>query len=249
LSAFSKEGVGIVTDYRVMETITIFVISIGGMLISIFLPKTSKLIFEGDQQKIQQFAIKGTLFTSIICCILCFPIMLNSKEILNLYVGKEYINLAFWLNFWIFTILFYLHNSPVSSIVLATGKTKMLVYSTAFSSIISLIINAWLCSTIGVGSAVVGYSVYILLQMSFYYLYYNRRILNLNSWKIFKSFIIPVSLGSFLFLLVQFGGIKVDNVFGAIILKSSIWTVAFVIGLILFKIIRIGDILNGSIFQ
>src|SRR5690606_17790906 len=41
LGAFTTEGVGVVSDFRVLESITFFVISMGSMSSTIFLPKTS----------------------------------------------------------------------------------------------------------------------------------------------------------------------------------------------------------------
>src|SRR5690606_11267077 len=102
---------------------------VGGMLINIFLPKTSKAIQNNDRSVIEDLAYTGTRYTSIAVTLLCFPILLNAEELLTLYVGASYSYLAVWLMLWVATLTLNLHNSPVSSLVLATGKTRMLVYS------------------------------------------------------------------------------------------------------------------------
>lgn len=242
LAAYSTRGIEIIADYRIMETITIFVISIGGMLISIFLPKTAKLVQAGDHLRIQHFAINGTLLTSIICCILCFPLMINAKEILSIYVGTEYVSLSGWLNIWLFTILCYLHNSPVSSIVLATGKTRMLVYSSAISCTISLFLNAILCNTFGVGSAIIGYAVYIGIQISFYYFYFNRKVLHLNSYKIFLSFAIPTLIGIGIMLLIDQLNFSQFNIYLKVFVKSSLWLLIFVVAIFSLRILDLKSI-------
>lgn len=239
LGIFSMNGVGIIADFRVMETITIFIISIGGMFISIFLPKTSRLLSNNEGEKIAQFAYNATKYTSIICIMLCMPFLLNGKDILTIYVGKEYLHLVPWLNLWVATILFFLHNSPIASLVLSTGRTKMLVFCSAASCVISLIINAMLCHKLEAGSAVVGYSVYISIQMSFYYFYFNNRVLGLSSWKVFQSFIRPALIGFFVAFLVMFLRLEFPNPYFRIIAKTGMWFILFAFLLSVFRIVDI----------
>lgn len=239
LGMFSNDGVGILTEYRVVEVFPIFIISLGGMLITIFLPKTSKAIQSNNRGKIEQIAYKGTRYTSVIVSLLCFPVMLSARELLELYVGEGYTYLSLWLVLWVFTLALYLHNSPVSSLVLATGKTKMLVYSSAISCVVSIVINALLTNKYGVGSAVIGYLVYIIIQVSFYYLYFNNKVLGLKSFKVFKAFIIPTSLGFIVFLIVQFMGIEADLIIFQLLLKTVIWVGAYLLLLGFFRVLDI----------
>jgi O-antigen/teichoic acid export membrane protein len=237
LGILSVDGIGIVADYKIMETITLFIISIGGMFISIFLPKTSKLLLENDKEKVAKFAYESTLNMSIIVVILSMPFILNAREIISVYVGRNYLYLTKWLILWLVTILCYLHNSPVASLVLSTGKTKMLVYSSAIACIVSIIINSIFCTQLGAGSAVIGYSVYILIQMTFYYFYFNNKILGLNSYKVFKSFIIPTLLGFMVVIIVRLINFQLENNYLQIVLKSSIWLILYCALLMKFKII------------
>jgi O-antigen/teichoic acid export membrane protein len=239
LGIFSKQGVSVLTEYRIIEVFPIFIISIGGMLISIFLPKTSKSIQTNNRDAIKKLAYEGTQYTSILISFLCFPIILNAADLLTLYVGSEYSYLANWLALWIFTLTLYLHNSPVSSLVLATGKTRMLVYSSAIACIISIVINSVLCKYFEVGSAVIGYLIYIIIQMSFYYLYFNSKILKLNSLIVFKSFSLPTLIGLLLMLGVSFFNIEIDSLITQIIIKSIIWCCIYTLTLLLFKLLPI----------
>ena len=242
LGMFSTRGMDILADYRIIEVFPAFIISIGGMLISIFLPKASKYILDKNRNQIETFAYKGTLYTSIITSILCFLVILTSKEILVLYLGSDYEHLHIWLSLWILTLILYLHNSPISSLVLASGKTKALIYITAFSCIISVIVNILLCNIFDVGSAVIGYLVYIIIQMSFYYLYFNQKVLHLKSWNVFKSFIIPFLLALLLTIGVGLLNIRNDSLFIQILLKSGIWLCFYILLLILFKKINLTEI-------
>ncbi|CAG5072015.1 hypothetical protein DYBT9623_03954 [Dyadobacter sp. CECT 9623] len=244
LSIFSTDGLRSVAEFRILETITLFVISLGGMFSSIFLPKTSRLVLNKDKSGMEKFAYQSTLYTSIICVILCAPFILNAEEIITIYVGDQYALLSKWLIIWMVIIVSYLHSSPVNSLLLAKGRTKSLLYSTAFSCIISLCINASMSESIGVGAAVIGHSVYIFIQMSMYYLYFNNKILGLNSLKVFKSFIVPTAIGAasvFLVILVQ---IDFENLLVQSVVKSILFFVAFVSLLILLKVVPIRDFLT-----
>jgi O-antigen/teichoic acid export membrane protein len=242
LSLYSTTGIGILSEYRIMETICLFIISIGGIFTSIFLPKTSKLLLENDKERIDNFAYNSTLYISIICVILALPFVLSGKEILTVYVGSEFNYLFPWLVVWIFSIIFQLHSSPVASLILATGKTKMLVYSSAIACVISLFINAVFTSWLGVGSAILGYAVYIVIQISFYYLYFNNKVLNLNSWKIFRSFIIPTLLGVIAMGIVLLMNIQFSNLIIFAVLKTSIWFALFFGLLLITKTINFKEL-------
>jgi O-antigen/teichoic acid export membrane protein len=241
LSLFSNDGIGLVSEYRVLETITVFIISIGGMFITIFMPKVSKLLLKNDIEIVRSFAYQATSYTSIVCVLLCMPFIICGRDILELYVGDGYSHLVPWLVVWVITILFTLHNSPVASLVLATGKTRMLVYSSALSCIISLVVNAFLAKEMGVGAAVIGYAVYAVIQMSFYYFYYNNRVLYLNSWLIFRSFIIPVLLGLLSILIVYMLHVQITHLLIQIVVKLILWGLFFAGSLIIFRVIGYKD--------
>lgn len=239
LGIFSNQGASILSDYRVIEVFPIFIISLGGMLISILLPKASQAIQRNDRKAIERIAYDGTRYTSILVSFLCYPVILNAAELLKLYVGTEYMGLSIWLILWIVTLLVSLFNSPVSSLVLATGRTKMLVYSTAIASIVSIVINAALCNSYGVGSAVIGYLAYITIQVSFYFFYFNSKIMGLDSFKVFKSFVFPVLIGLGSMLLITVIPITINSLFLTIGLRSVLWGILFIIFLFLFKIVDI----------
>jgi O-antigen/teichoic acid export membrane protein len=232
LSIFNSTGPVILTEYRIMEVFPLFIISIGGMIITILLPISAGYFQENNTKKIAELAYTGTSYTSIVVSILCFPILINANNILLLYVGKDYLFLGPWLSLWIFTLILYLHNGPVATLVLSSGRTKPLVYSSALACVISMLINAIFCQALGAGSAVLGYFTYIFIQMAFYYLYLNRRLLNLDSMRIFKSFIIPTTLAALAAAPIPL----LDNIsllpFQAILIKSFSWCMIYFILLI-----------------
>lgn len=242
LGIFSKEGVSVLSDYRIIEVFPIFIVSIGGLLISILLPKASKIVQTNNVSAISRMAYSGTKYTTILVSILCFPVIVNSREILNLYVGENYAHLYLWLSLWVFTLTLFLHNSPIASLVLSTGKTRMLVYSSALSCIISIIINAFLVKYFEVGSAVIGYLIYIIIQMSFYYFYFNNKVLGLNSLRIFQSFLYPLLIGIASAFIVYKINFQVVNDYLLIAVKIISWGFLFVSSLFLFRILTFREI-------
>lgn len=241
LSIYSTKGLSIVSDFRVMEVITLFVISIGGILTSILLPKTTRLLLDGNESIIKSFIYKSVKYTSILSCFLCFPLILCSQEILTLYVGRSYTYLAPWLSVWLVAILLTMHKSPIDSLILSMGKTRMLVYSSAISCIISLVLNGILTPYLDSAAAVIGYIVYILIQISFYYFYFNSKILNLDSLIVFKSFIIPVFLAVVAIFISHFINPDVPIIY-KLIVKNLSWAIIFFIFLLTLKVINVKEL-------
>lgn len=163
LSIFGENAASIITDFRILEVIPSFIITLGGTFTGVFLPKASEMVAKKDTNAIHGFAYKWTIRTSILANILCIPFILCSKEVLAAYVGAEYSVLSNWLILWCITVLLQIHTTPGNCLILAYGKTKLLVITSAVSCLISIIINAILCKYYNVGSAVIGYFVYVVI--------------------------------------------------------------------------------------
>lgn len=196
LGKFAPKGIEVLTEYRVIQTITALVIAFGAVFMQVLLPSASKVYAENNQQKLEQLVYNGTRYITIFLCLVVFLLIVNAKTILDIYMGTGYGVLAVWLIIWLITVLLSMHNAPVASLVLSTGKTKFLVYSSAIACIVSLPITALLASKYNVGAAIIGYFVYVFLQIFFYYVYYIPKVLNLSGNRIFfKSFLPSVLAG------------------------------------------------------
>ena len=204
LGIFADSAADVAAEYRIVEVIPLFIITVGGTLTGILLPKSSELVAKGRQDEIERFAYRGTVASTILTNVLCMPFMLGAKEILSAYVGVEYGYLSVWLIVWCVTVLFQIHTTPGNSLILAYGKTKLLVYTSACACVISMVINALLCRYYGVGSAVIGYFIYVLIVIGSYYVAYYRRLLHLSCGRMFASFLLPTVLSLAAFALVCF---------------------------------------------
>ncbi len=196
LNNFAGDGIRVMTDYKVLQTIAMLLIAFGAVFTQVLLPSISKLYESNDKKRLDDLVYNGTKYLTIFFSLLVFPIILNAKPILSIYMGAEYGELSVWLIIWCLTVFLILHNAPVSSLVLASGKTKALVYSSAISCIISIAITIVFANSLNVGAAVLGYLVYVAIQIGFYYIYYIPKVLGFRSIYLFtNSFIIPSLLG------------------------------------------------------
>lgn len=194
LLARYASGIDVLTDYRVIQTIAMLVISFGTVFLQVLLPAASKVYAEKNQEKMEKMVFEATRFISMFLTAVVFVLVLNSDTILLLYMGEEYLHLTIWLNIWLFTVLLNMHNTPVASLVLSSGKTRFLIYSSAVACIVSLPITVILAPSYDVGAAVMGYFVYMMIQIGFFYVYYIPKVLNLNSKRIFFGAFIPAIL-------------------------------------------------------
>ncbi len=230
LAIFSKDGVSSVTEYRVIETITHLIIAFSAIFLQNMLPISSKSIALDDNDKIKKLINTGTKYVTIFLVLIVSIIVLNSRDLLTLYLGEDFAELSMWLNLWCFTILLGNHNSPVASMVLAKGKTKPLVYATAFSAVLSLFVLIILAPYLSVGAAVVGYFIYMLLQISFYYGYYTNKLLKIDSFHLFvNSFFKPVIFTSIVLLIINYSFQIILQFNLNLILKMTIRTTFFII--------------------
>lgn len=248
LGVFSANAADVLAEYRIIEVIPLFILAIGGSITSILLPKSSMLIAADNREGINRFAYSGTKITSILACCLTFPFIIGAKDILSSYVGIKYSYLSTWLIVWSVTILIQIHTTPGNSLILAYGKTKPLVYTSAIGCVISMAINAALCRYYGVGSAVVGYLVYVIFVIGSYYVIYYDSILRLSRIKMFTSFIYPSLIGVVSLVMatilseIVFGNLVVTDKLLLFLLfagKSFIWLMIYSVLILSFKIIKI----------
>lgn len=252
LSIFSSNGAEAVADFRIVEVIPQFIITVCGSFISIFLPKSSEMMIRNDKNEIQQYVNNWTTKTTILVCVLCFPFIVGSTEILSAYVGSDYSYLGKWLQIWCIFLIVQMHSTPAFSFVLANGKTKILVVWTAIACILSIAINAALCKIVPVGSAIIGYVAYMLCLIGVYYLILYKRYLGLMRLPIFLSFLKPLLIGMIccsIPFLVSIKGLfrglvtnmRIEYILEFMVL-SLLWIVPYFIVLIITKTIRLSYI-------
>lgn len=247
LGIFALDGAESVADFRVIEVFPTFVISVGGIFTSIFLPRTSELVVKSSQKEINRFTYRGTILTSVIANMLCIPLVLGGYDILCAFVGSNYGYLSVWLSIWVVCVLLQVHSTPANALIMAYGKTRPLVLFSAGGCIVSIFVNALLARYYSVGSAVIGYSVYILITLFGNYVVYYKR-LGLNRRKMIISFVRPTLLSVLAVVPIALSGFKELLAFcpnqgriyflSLFLLKALVWLGIYLSVLYLSKTIR-----------
>lgn len=255
LGICGNDGADIIADFKVLSVVPTLIITIGSSFSAIFLPRSAEMYQQKDVDTIRRFSYKWTGYTTIIANVLCFPFILCAGEVLTAYVGEEYARLAPWLILWCITALIQIHTTPGNSLVIASGKTRQLVLTTALSCIVSIIINCLLCKKLGAGSAVTGYFFYVVIVIGLYYLYYYKKLFQLNRLTMFLKFLTPTILATVFIIPVRLAGISTDW-FGSMdirlaciivcIIKTMLWFIPYFGSLFLFRILTKDDIREFS---
>lgn len=113
--------------------------------------------------------------------------------------------------------------------LLSSGKTKLLVYVSATSCIISLPLTVFLAPKYNVGAAVIGYFVYSVLEINFFYFYYIPHVLKLNALSLFlKGFISAVFAGALAALVAyKIGGLLMEQKIVTLIINSILFSILY----------------------
>lgn len=229
LGVYSVKGIGVLTDYRVIQTIAMLVIAFGGVIMQVLLPSASKMYSENNIEKIKFMVFDGTKYITVFLAFVVFLLIVNAKTLLVLYMGSSYADISIWLQLWLITVLFSMHNSPVSSLVLASGKTRFLVYLSGINCLLTLPVTIFFAPSLGVGAAVVGYLVYVLLQISGYYFYYIPYVLKLNAFKLFFKSFAPALLISIIACAIVYEISLLFNVTGirSLLVNGTVFTIIY----------------------
>lgn len=179
-----------ITEYQVLNGMIGIVLMLGGAFIGVVLPSASKVVANGDKAAQDRIAYKGTRYISITLCFCCFGMMSIAPQLLTAYVGESYLYLTNWLDLWLIATL-AAHNQAVSSLILAGSDVRAITYSTLTAAIIGLLLCWFLIPVFDVGGTVIGYVVYCLVQILFYYLYYWPKVMKISSKRIFTHSFAP----------------------------------------------------------
>lgn len=218
-----------ITDYRVLDGIVRIVMMLGGAFLGVFLPSASKVVAMHNQAAQDQIAYQGTKFITIAICFCCFGMMSVSSELLTVYVGKDYLNLTLWLDLWLLSTL-ATHNQAISSLILAGSDIRAITYCTVAASIVGLALTWYLIPLFDVGATVIGYVVYCMIQILFYYFYYWPKVMKISSSKVLLSSFLPYVLtGGIISIVLKNLNIEYISEWPILIIKGFLFCLSFVV--------------------
>ena len=230
LGIYARDGISEITSFKILQTITALVAAIGSIFLQMLIPINSKNITNSEFDKIQKIIYSGTKYITIFLSMIVSLIILNSKEIIIIFVGERYTHLSIWLNIWSFTTLLALHHAPIASFVLNSEKLNSLLINTIIATIISLGLGILLAKSLGVGSVVIGYFFYVCIQIFYYYKFYRNKIILINYKRLFFTGLFYPILVSFSVLLVVSSLVDhylyIPNDFLMICIRTIIFTIS-----------------------
>lgn len=195
--------IGAVTDFGIMASIAGLVAMVSNVFIQSLLPSSSRIVANNDKEGFDRIAYQGTHIITLVLCFCAFGLMSVDRDLMIIYVGESYLRLIPWLNIWL--LLTITGNvSCISSLILGGTNVKPLAYSSAFASISAIAVSWFLVPEFQAGGVVLGMIVYNAVQQLFYYTYYWRVILRIDTLKIFIKTDIPfIMLGSIIVLFLD----------------------------------------------
>nr|WP_315143076.1 hypothetical protein [uncultured Flavobacterium sp.] len=231
LASFSSKGTSALTDYRVLQTIIMLVGSMGSVFLQVLLPVASRGQALNDDAKKMNLVFNGTKYITIFLSLLIFGLILNARDLVFLFVGKDFTYLTKWLTINLL-LMFYMHDYAISSIVLSIGKTKALVYSSLVGAIASVGLTIFFVKKYDVGATVIGFGGFILVQLLFNYFYYLPKVMKINGLKVLaKSFFPGFLISGLLCMTILYfdNNFSHLNIFARISLKSSLFMFIFLL--------------------
>jgi len=215
-----------VADFRILNGVIGLVHMMSGAFMGTLLPSTSRVVAEKNREAYYIVAYTGTRYVSIVVCFCCFGLMAVGSDLLTLYVGKEYLYLIPWFNLWLLCTLGN-HNQAISSLILAGSDIRAISYSSVVASIVGLIVTWFTIPSYQIGGTVLGFIAYMLIQLSFYYLYYWPRRMAINSLKVFTEDFLPyVLIGVVCYFLIDIFTIE-GNIWVGLFIKVLLFSLVY----------------------
>lgn len=218
-----------VADYRVVNGIITIVMMLGGAFLGVILPSSSKAVAKDDKRAQNLIAYDGTKYITITLAFCCFGVISVSKEILQIYVGDSFLYLESWLIMWLL-ITMLSHNQAVSSLILAGSDIRAITYCSIFSSTVGIISCWFLIPMYQIGGTIIGYGIYCIIQILFYYAYYWPKKMGIDSKRILThSFLPPTVVGTIVGLLLHNLHI-IEAPVAAFLTKGMLFAVLYALG-------------------
>lgn len=182
-----------VADFHIVQTITSVVTLFSGALIPVLLPVVTKMKVTNDNVGVTKMMQTGTKYVAVFLSLLIFGIVLVSKELLELYVGEQYVGLSKWLILWVMTLLLN-HRSVMTSLVFTEKKLKEVAVMGFVAMCVAFAVYFICVPRFGVGGVVMGFTAHEIIHTLFYYIYFLPKRFQIDTKKVFTYSVMPVWL-------------------------------------------------------
>lgn len=212
------------SDYQIINNVRIFLTMISSSFIVALIPHLSGTAAVGSESIYKRTIVDGTKYFWTVGALLGFGIIMLSKDLLHIYVGKNNLYLNLWLIIIVIGTMYNLYITPIISVILSSGRLIPMIYATAIACAASLIV-CWIVSPqYGVGGIACSLIAYNLVHFLITHYWYLPRCFQINpSQQIAKIFFPPLISGIAMYFIVgkvmsilNFGNNYLDIFFGAV---------------------------------
>lgn len=216
-----------VADYRVLYGITGAVSIFASVFMGALMPSTVKVVASENRDAYYKIAYDATKYISIVLAFCAFGMMTISKELLSVYVGKDFLYLEPWLCIWLLLTMTN-HNQALSTIALAGTKIRPITYSSAIASILGLFMAWFFIPTYQIGGVVIGFISYNLVQQLFWYLIYWPKYLNVSSKHVLLYSLLPhLLLGAVIYIAISYVDFSIQSEWLLLLTKGGMFALMF----------------------
>lgn len=187
------------TSYKIYE----FIRSLPLMLQSALLPAASYLDAIKDRYMTDQIIFRVTKYAYIIFFIVSVPLFFSAKNILNLWVGPEFVPYTFVVQILLFQSLISICHSALSNVVLAKDDFNFSVNYSVMLGILSMIFLFLLIKPLGL----TGVALALVLPYALLVIYFMRnalRIVDIKALRFLNEVYTPIIMPAFSIIISSF---------------------------------------------
>jgi O-antigen/teichoic acid export membrane protein len=185
-----------VVYYAVSSSLITFIIGLQGSLFSVLTPHAAVLSAREESNYLGELLLKATRYGLLVLLLVGLPIITFAKEILSLWIGKEYGEAgALILQILIAANIIRLIGAPYTTMVVGVGQQKLIILSPIIESIVNLLLSIILGKLLGGKGVAIGTFIGSFVSIGGHVLYNMPRTKKITFFKIkylYQSIFIPI---------------------------------------------------------
>lgn len=158
--------------YGIAISLTNFITSVHGALVSVILPTATVMDARGDGKGLGELLILSTRYGLLILLFTSIPLIVGAKWFLTNWIGSDYADhTTILLQVLVIANVIRLSGAPYAVIVAATGQQKLVIMSPIVEAITNLVLSILIVSLIGSLGAAIGTLLAGFIGIAFHIFY------------------------------------------------------------------------------
>lgn len=186
-------GPGTIAEFSIIITILSVVSLVTSGFTTVLLPVVTKMRVNKEQNSLLRVSFSGTKILNILLSLVVFALVLETNEVIAVYVGEEYNYICKWLIFALLTLLL-MHRNVMTALVYTEKKLKVVSFMGFIAMCVAFALYFVFIPMYGLGGVFIGWLGHELVHTLFYYLYFIPKKLNINALRVFVKAVLPTWL-------------------------------------------------------